>query len=122
MKDIRERSDIERMVNDFYGKVRKDPDLGYIFDEVARLDWDAHLPRMYAFWSSILLGEHGYSGNPMRVHLILNQKVPLSEKAFSSWIRLFNETVDTLFSGEKAEEAKMRAESIAGIMKARIGS
>lgn len=115
-KDITNREDIVLLVNAFYEKVRKNPVLGYIFDDVARIDWEQHLPKMYSFWSSILLSEHSYTGNPMLTHLALSKRAPMTEEAFSEWIQLFTETVEEHFSGVNAIIAKTRAENIARLM------
>jgi hemoglobin len=116
MKDIESRADIILLVDAFYSKVKSNPVIGYIFTDVAALDFDIHLPKMYDFWCSMLLGEQSYSGNPMTPHMVLSQKVILSSDHFDEWLLLFNETVDTLFQGDKATEAKYRAKNIAGLM------
>ena len=112
--DINTRSDIEKLVNDFYGKVQNDQLLGPVFRHV---DWSHHLPVMYDFWSSILLGDQSYRGNPLQKHLPL----PIEGKHFDQWLKLFTETVNENFAGDKAEEVKMRAESIAGIFQLKLG-
>jgi hemoglobin len=71
---------------------------------------------MYSFWSSQLLDEQSYSGNPMIPHLRLSQLTPMGEVQFTEWLRLFTETVDELFKGIKADEAKSRAGNIARLM------
>jgi hemoglobin len=114
--DIRTRSDIEQMVNSFYEKVKADALIGYIFNDVARVDWPAHLPRMYAFWASLLLNEEGFSGNPMEKHITLAKITALGQKEFDRWLELFASTVDELFEGEKANEAKVKANNIARLM------
>jgi hemoglobin len=116
MKDIESRADIILLVDAFYSKVKSNPVIGYIFTDVAALDFDIHLPKMYDFWCSMLLGEQSYYGNPMTPHMVLSQKVILSSDHFDEWLLLFNETVDTLFQGDKATEAKYRAKNIAGLM------
>lgn len=55
-KDILIREDIELLVNTFYDKIKKDDTIGYFFTEIANVDWPTHLPKMYDFWESILLG------------------------------------------------------------------
>ena len=122
MKDISSREDVELLVNTFYTKVKSNTLLGYIFNDVANVDWPHHLPKMYSFWSSILLGEQSYGGNPMKKHMELSTMTSLSDKEFSEWLILFNETVDELFYGEKADEAKTRAANIARLMLYKIQS
>jgi hemoglobin len=115
-KDIESAADIELMVNSFYNVVKSNSILGHIFKDVAKVDWQTHLPKMYSFWSSLLLGEHSYSGNPMVKHIALSKITPLTETEFSTWLLLFNRTVDLHFQGAKAEEAKSRAANIARLM------
>ncbi len=114
--DIQSRYDIELLVNTFYEKVRENKMLGYIFNDVAKINWESHLPKMYSFWASILLGEHSFSGNPMQKHIALSKITEMTDKEFSEWLYLFIETVDELFVGEKANEAKLRAGNIARLM------
>ena len=115
-QDIKTREDIELLVNSFYNKVKNNPVLGYIFDDIAQINWETHLPRMYSFWGSILLGEYSFSGNPMQKHVALSKLTALTEKEFSEWLSLFTQTVDELFDGKKADEAKIRANNIARLM------
>ena len=114
--DIQTREDIKLLVDQFYNKVLTNQVIGPIFTEVARLDFSAHLPVMYSFWGSQLLGEQSYSGNPMIPHLKLSQLTPMGEVQFTEWLRLFTETVDEFFKGLKADEAKSRAGNIARLM------
>lgn len=115
-KDIETREDVIQLVDVFYDKIRKNDILGYIFDEVAKINWAEHLPVMYSFWASILLGERSFSGNPMQKHISLAQITSMTEKEFSEWLTIFFATVDELFQGEVAEEAKARAQNIARLM------
>jgi hemoglobin len=75
---------------------------------------------MYSFWSGILLDDHAYAGNPMIKHIALDKKFPLKKEHFEVWLRLFYATVDELFKGMKAEEAKSRAAIIAQITQRKI--
>jgi hemoglobin len=111
--DIQVRSDIEQLVNTFYTKVQADPLLGPVF---AHVHWEKHLPIMYQFWSSMILGEQSYRGNPFQKHLPL----PIQRQHFSQWLVLFTSTVDELFSGPNADEIKSRAASIAGVFQHRM--
>lgn len=120
MHDITNRKDIELMVDTFYGKVMINPVIGPIFSEVVRINWGTHLPKMYSFWSSLLLNEQSFSGNPMRTHIELGKITAMTKVEFSEWLMLFHETVDELFIGEKAEEAKTRASNIARLMLTKI--
>jgi hemoglobin len=115
-KDIANKEDIILLVNTFYDSVKENSILGYIFNDVAKIDWQTHLPKMYTFWGSLLLAEHSYEGNPMEKHITLSKITTMSETEFSEWLLLFTKTVDTLFEGETANEAKLRAGNIARLM------
>ena len=119
-KDIENRKDIELLVDTFYKKVLKDNTIGYIFNKVAKIDWEKHLPLMYNFWETTILHKASYKGNPMKIHIDLNTKEPLKKAHFDQWLSMFNETVDELFHGEKAELSKTRALSIATLMQIKI--
>ena len=114
--DITGEEDIKILVDRFYETIREDDLLGPVFnDRVA--DWSKHLPTMYAFWGHMLFGQKGYQGNPMAKHLDL----PVDHAHFERWIALFIATVDKLFVGEKAEQAKGAAKSIAHTFQIRMG-
>ncbi|HYJ65707.1 MAG TPA: group III truncated hemoglobin [Parafilimonas sp.] len=121
-KDIEERGDIELLINSFYDKVKKDAGIGYIFNDVAKVNWEHHLPVMYDFWESIIFNTNSYSGNPMTVHAKLNKETPLLARHFKQWLHLFTTTVDELFEGKKAELAKQRAASIAQVIQIKISN
>ncbi|KYG67773.1 group III truncated hemoglobin [Bdellovibrio bacteriovorus] len=108
-KPIENREDIKLLVDEFYSKVRQDPYIGPIFTDVAKVDWEEHLPKLYNFWADLLLGEDTYRGRPFPPHMKLN----LQQGHFEQWLRLFTQTVDENFVGLKASEAKSRALRIA---------
>lgn len=114
MKDITEREDLILMVDSFYAKVTKDELLAPVF---SHLDWPHHLPIMYNFWTSMLLGDASYQGNPFQKHIHL----AINTSHFDRWLQLFTQTVDEHFAGAKADEVKSRAASIAGLFQHRLG-
>jgi hemoglobin len=114
--DIESRMDIELLMDTFYEKVKKDDIIGYIFNDIAKINWEHHIPIICDFWETLLLNASSYSKNAMAVHYNLNRKVPLEEKHFQRWLQLFFETVDDLFTGDIATMAKKRAKSIASLM------
>src|SRR3546814_2310234 len=46
--------DLAKLIPEFYARVRGDPVLGSIFDGAID-DWDEHLEKLQAFWSSVML-------------------------------------------------------------------
>ncbi|MCK5814354.1 MAG: group III truncated hemoglobin [Flavobacteriaceae bacterium] len=113
MKDITTRQDIELLVNTFYDNMQNNKELDVLFNDVAKINWETHLPKMYDFWESILLHNPLYKGNPMRVHIQLDQMQKLKKEDFEMWMEIFHATVDSLFEGAVAEQSKTRAMSIA---------
>lgn len=107
--DIETVIDIRQLIDSFYLKVRSDDLIGYIFNDIAHVNWELHLPKMYAFWEFLLLGGEAYQGNPMEPHRRLHDKIPLTKDLFDRWLALFRQTADENFSGILAEEAKNKA-------------
>jgi hemoglobin len=118
--DLTGRADIELLVNTFYERVRGDELLGFIFDDVAHVDWTAHLPKMYAFWETMIFRSASYVGNPLAAHARLVLLTAMGRPQFDRWLALFTATVDALFAGEKAEHIKSAASDMANVIHAKI--
>ena len=118
--DILGRAEIEQMVNAFYHRVRADDTLGFIFDRVAATDWETHLPKMHAFWETVLFRSGGYTGNPLAAHARLTPLTAMGREQFDRWLSLFRATVDDLFAGEKADHIKNCAADMANVIHAKI--
>ncbi len=116
-KEIISLEDIKKLVDTFYEKIKEDELLGPIFNEKIKDRWPQHLEKMYTFWQTLLLNERTYFGSPFPAHASL----PVSGMHFKRWMELFTQTVDELFTGEKATEAKWRAEKMAEIFEEKIG-
>jgi hemoglobin len=115
-KDIIHIDDIKLLVDRFYGKIREDNLLKNIFNDKIQDRWPQHLEKMYRFWQTVLLEEHTYYGSPFLPHA----KLPVSKEHFNGWLKLFNETVDELFIGEKANRAKWQGERMAEMFHSKI--
>lgn len=117
MNDIETKNDIIRLVDSFYQAVQQDGLIGPIFAErIAPDDWPAHLERMYSFWTTILLNEPSYSGQPFEKH----RNMPLKQAHFERWVGLFSKIVDSLFQGPVAQEAKYRADLMGHLFLAKL--
>ncbi len=116
MKKLESREDIELLVNSFYAKIANDNVIGFFFNEVAKVDWDAHLPKMYNFWETLLFGQISYKGNPMAAHFPINAQVPMEKEHFQHWLKIWTETVEENFAGEIADNAIYKATNIANLM------
>ena len=119
-KDIANRKDLLILVTRFYEKLLADKSISYLFTDIAKIDLPHHLDILVDFWDNILFQNDVYRKNAMQPHMVLHQQSPLQKNHFETWLRYFNETVDELFSGEKAFLAKERALSIATVMQIKI--
>ena len=118
--DIETRADVEQLVRAFYGRALEDPIIGFIFTDVAKLDLEAHVPRITSFWETILLGERTYGGGAFAPHARLHMQVGLRRGHFVQWLNLWRATVDELFAGERAELAKSHALRVARAFHGRL--
>lgn len=118
--DILGRADILRLVNAFYAKVRADEPLGHVFDEVAKVNWETHLPKLYDFWDTVLFRAGTFRGNPIAAHMKLIDQADLSWPMFERWLELFRATVDELFVGENAGHIVRCAEDMAKVIHSKI--
>lgn len=102
---------IRALVHGFYDTAQKDPLIGPIFArEVAADHWPAHLEKMCAFWSSLLLKTRRYQGHPLRPHLRIAE---LSDDHFRRWLSLFRQTAERVFDAEDAIAVTATATNIA---------
>ncbi|MDF2449963.1 MAG: globin [Bacteroidota bacterium] len=115
-KDISTIEDIQLMVDTFYERIREDELLAPIFKDRIENKWPEHLEKMYRFWQTILLEEHTYHGAPFPPHATM----PVDESHFSTWVKIFTNTVNDLFDGPVADEAKKRGTLMAAIFNSKI--
>ena len=109
-KDINNREDVYKLVASFYSKVRRDEVLGPFFNDVIK-DWDEHLERLTTFWESSLFLKTKYLGNPLEAHVKVDEENNniITELHFGIWLNLWYQTIDELYQGDYAENAKRRA-------------
>lgn len=105
---------IRRLVDEFYTKVRADPELAPIFNRAIPGDWGPHLRTMYDFWSSVMLKSGRYRGNPVAVHLRVEG---MELRLFDRWLELFGKTCDEIFTEDLAGAFRERATRIAESLK-----
>jgi len=120
LHDIVGRSDIVRLVDAFYEKVRADEGLGHVFDGVAKVNWESHLPKLYDFWDSVVFRAGTFRGDPIGAHAKL---IPLTDMAwhlFERWLELFKASVSESFAGERAGHIVRCAEDMASVIYSRI--
>ncbi|AIG30160.1 hypothetical protein IA01_06595 [Flavobacterium psychrophilum] len=120
MNDIQNQEDLYLLVDEFYKKLLSDESISYFFTDVVKIKLEEHLPILVTFWSQAILGTGGYANNLTQIHLDINKKEPLTPALFKIWLNHFNTSVDENFTGQKAEQIKTQALSIATIMQIKI--
>ena len=99
----------------------EDPIIGFIFVDVAKLDLEAHVPRLTSFWETILLGAQTYGGGAFRPHARAEREGPAAQRGTSSGgCAPGRGTVDELFAGDRAEMAKTHALRVARAFHGRL--
>jgi hemoglobin len=116
LKDITTLEDIKILVDTFYTKVQKDDFICPIFNGKIGDRWPEHLEKMYRFWQTILLEVHTYTGSPFPPH----KHLPVDKAHFDRWMEIFTETLDQLYTGATADEAKLRAKNMADMFNYKI--
>lgn len=103
---------IERMVNQFYGRVRDDEFIGPVFEQRVS-DWPYHLDRMVLFWRAVLRSEPTFvmseRGGPPTLHRAIEE---LQMAHFVRWLELFSTVVEDIFAPEEAAEIELAATRI----------
>lgn len=109
--------EISELVDRFYAKVRLDPEIGPIFNATVD-DWPAHLTLLKDFWSTVLLPERRYQGDPLAKHLQLSLDPP----HFARWLTLFAETAREVMLPAHAEIVIAKSQRIAETFQSAIAS
>lgn len=124
-KNINTREDIALLVDSFYVKIRNDETLGPIFNKAIN-DWEKHLNHLTTFWESSLFFsrklEHKYIGNPLEAHAKVDKdnNNGITELHFGIWLNYWIQTIDELFEGDVAENAKRRARKMGSFLYLKI--
>ena len=104
---------IKILVDEFYADIKNDQTLGPIFNREIGDGWASHMPRMYDFWSSVMLKSGRYQGRPVPVHMKIEG---LSTERFSHWLKMFHGKARELYEKEIAdiyvEKSNMIAQSL----------
>jgi hemoglobin len=80
---------LARLVDHFYEKVRRDAQIGPIFNAAVH-DWDAHKRQLTSFWASVALRAGSYRGDPMGAH----RPHSIRAEHFDRWLAMWQETCD----------------------------
>jgi hemoglobin len=113
LSDIRNREDIKLFLANFYNKAKSDDVIGEKFKDI---NMNEHIELIADFWDSILFGTNRYQGDPFGKHIPMK----LEPHHFTSWVKMFTETADQMFSGDVVEEMKNRGKTIAGVFQHKL--
>lgn len=118
--DLATRADVHALLARFYGRVLADDVLAAPFTDVREKGLDAHLPVMCDFWETVLFRAGLYQGSALDVHRHVHRDHALSQRHFVRWLTLWLDTVDAMYRGPVAEQAKVQARRIAWAMHRRL--
>jgi len=113
LQDIKTEEDVKLFSDIFYEKLLADERINRHF---LNLNLKEHMPKIYSFWSTILLGTQSYKNNMMEMHKHLD----LTREDFPIWLRHFEKTLRDNFEGEKTDEAISRANTVAMTMRYKL--
>jgi hemoglobin len=113
-RDIRD-DDLNDVLTEFYAIIGADPLLARYFAEVDMLE---HMPKIVAFWSTLLFRTRSYTGNAFRPHMAMPG---LTGAHFARWVGTLESVVDARFAGPSASLMKELAHRIAYSMQLRLG-
>ena len=105
---------LEALIPIFYARVRDDALIGPVFNG-AITDWDDHLKRLVAFWSSVMLTSGRYKGNPMAAHV--QHLSAITPPMFDRWLALWAEVTGEILPPEVATALQAKAARIAESLK-----
>lgn len=113
-RDIRDE-DLHETLTAFYAILAVDPLMIRYFEHV---DMSRHMPRIVAFWSTLLFHTRSYSGNAFKPHL---EMPDLAAEHFAFWVGTMERVVDERFAGPHATLMKEMAHRIGYSMQLRLG-
>ena len=114
-RDLDTPEEIAEMVRRFYADITQDELLGPMFNDVARVDWSEHLPKLTSFWCRALLALPGYHGNPFRAHTVVHAQHAFTPEHFERWLDLFHETLELGWIGPNERRARDIADNVARV-------
>lgn len=115
--DIRSREDVNLLVKTFYKQIRQHEVLAPFFEK-AITDWEQHFDKLTDFWEASLFLKTKFYGNPLQAHIKVDQdnNHSITQEHFGLWLNLWINTIDDLFEGDYAENAKSKARKMATFM------
>ncbi|MFN3755740.1 MAG: group III truncated hemoglobin [Flavobacterium sp.] len=118
MRDIKNREDLITIMRIFYDRLLSDDRISFFFTKVTNthLHLEEHFEILATFWEQSLFMKGGYFNNMFHIHQEVNRKQPFKKEHFTIWLEHFNRSIDKKYQGEKAEQMKTQAVSMATVM------
>lgn len=85
-----------------------------MFDDAIE-DWDSHLHKLIAFWSSVMLTSGRYKGNPVAAHM--KHLEAITPPMFDRWLALWAEVTEEILPTQVAAALQGKAARIAESLK-----
>ena len=109
------KENINKLVITFYTKVMKNEKISPFFIEKLGPDmkseiWQKHITLLTDFWYTISFGRGNYNGSPFAPHMQISG---LDRESFETWLKLFFESLDKLYTEDIALKFKERSSIIA---------
>jgi len=101
---------LRELVDAFYADVRRDAQLGPLFERVIGPDWTAHLARIHAFWGTVALGTRSFSGDVFGKHMAIEGVEPAQ---FGRWLTLWQLHTERRLNAADAATLQLTAQGIA---------
>jgi hemoglobin len=106
---------LRRVIEEFYTRVRADPELGPVFNPILEGRWEPHIEKIMSFWMTATRLGSGYKGRDfMPAHL---RHDTVRAEQLPQWLNLFGATARELCAPDDAEAliriAQQMAENMA---------
>jgi hemoglobin len=111
---------VHDLVVAFYREIVFDDLLGPYFDEIAEVDWAAHIPKLIDYWCWILFGTAGFAGEVAKAHRDLQSLEPIRPEYCDRWYQLWTRCIQAQWRGPVAQRADAHAADLMAAMARRL--
>lgn len=120
-RDLDSREEIAEFVIRFYREIAQDERFHHWFEDVAHVDWHAHVGALTDWWAGVLLQEpHPRGEQVIEGHRWLHDTDPFDAALFQRWLEILDTTLDGGWRGPCTEAARSRGRGMAWAMAKRL--
>ena len=120
-QDLSNHDQLEALLRHFYQLVLADSIIGYLFVDVAKIDLDAHLPKVVHVWHDLLFATKHYDGGLFAAHLGVHNQVALKPGHFTRWLYLLERSIQECeLEGPKTQQMLTLAHRISKSLSAAL--